>query len=46
MITRLSAQWPVTELCQAFKVSRSAYYDWRKRPVDTVNPYFHVPPQT
>ncbi len=35
LITRLSTRWPVTELCQSLQVSRSAYYDWRQRPVDT-----------
>ncbi|OTA14550.1 transposase OrfAB, subunit B [Xenorhabdus vietnamensis] len=35
MITRLSTRWPVTDLCQMLQVSRSAYYDWRQRPVDT-----------
>ncbi|WP_416777218.1 IS3 family transposase [Xenorhabdus budapestensis] len=33
--TRLSPRCPVTELCQMLQVSRSAYYDWRQRPVDT-----------
>ncbi|WP_374050736.1 IS3 family transposase [Xenorhabdus taiwanensis] len=35
MITRLNPRWPITDLCQTLQVSRSAYYDWRQRPVDT-----------
>ncbi|MBI6550731.1 hypothetical protein H8A87_19115, partial [Xenorhabdus sp. VLS] len=35
LITRLSSRWSVKELCLTFQVSRSAYYDWRQRPVDT-----------
>ncbi|WP_422646058.1 IS3 family transposase [Xenorhabdus kozodoii] len=35
LITRLSSRWPITALCQALEVSRSAYYDWRQRPIDT-----------
>ncbi|OTA14333.1 transposase OrfAB, subunit B [Xenorhabdus vietnamensis] len=31
----LSTRWPITELCQIVQVSRSVYYDWRQRPVNT-----------
>ncbi|WMV71595.1 IS3 family transposase [Xenorhabdus griffiniae] len=35
LITRLSSRWPITALCQGPEVSRSAYYDWRQRSIDT-----------